>query len=92
MAAMRAPTLAPVIPIRTGRPTRAQAAINDARDDLRVHNEEALSFCDAIRPYVDRLEMVATEIGPLAHQTVLTLGALIDRYESRHLPDGGSAA
>lgn len=94
MAAMRAPAPATVIPFRRGK-GRQSAAVErayDVRDDLTAHNAEALDFVDAIRPLVDRLHMVAVEIGPVAAQTVMALSAYIDRYERRHVGDGPETA
>lgn len=92
MSAMRA---ADVIPFRSGkgRQHAASEAAANLRDDLTAHNAEALAFVDDIRPLVDRLHLVAVEIGPVAMQTVLQLAGRITRYETRHLPDeGGTAA
>lgn len=82
---------------RMGRPSKARIAqlverAEDAEGELLAHRSEALSFVDAVRPLVDRLHMVAVEIGPVAAQTVMALSAYIDRYESRHLPDDDGAA
>lgn len=90
MAAM----LAPVLPFRPGkgRQSAAAEALRDTLDELTAHNAEALAFCDSIRPLADRLFMVATEIGPTAAATVRQLQALVDRYERRHIDNGGPAA
>lgn len=95
MAAMRAPTpnaaLRGSLRVLDGRKTPASSR-EEAAIELSAHNDEALAFCDRIRPLVDRLHMVAVEIGPVAAQTVNALSAHIDRYERRHLPDDGGRA
>lgn len=63
-----------------GRSVRA-----DRRDELEAHRQEALAFVDECWPLVSRLEVAAQALGPIAHQTVLALGARLARYERRHL-------
>lgn len=59
--------------------------VADQRDELEAHRQEALAFADLCWPLLTRLEVVAQAVGPLAHQTVLTLEAHLARYERRHL-------
>lgn len=69
-----------------GRQRAAVEQLADARDELTAHRHEALAFVDAAWPLLSRLEVVAREIGPTALQTVLTLEAMLARYERRHVP------
>lgn len=68
-----------------GRQPRTVEQLAELREELAAHRHEALTFADNAWPLLSRLEVVAREIGPVAYQTVLTLEALLARYERRHI-------
>lgn len=68
-----------------GRQPRIVEELQDARDELEAHRQEALAFADDAWPMLSRLEHVAQAVGPIAYQTVMALEAMLARYERRHL-------
>ena len=88
MSAMRAP-----VSLEAVRQRRAdhRTEADYLRMELTARKSEALRLVAASQPYLNRLELVAHEVGPTAMATVMGLSSLIARH-GRQWDDGGDAA
>ena len=88
MTALAEPTLAPVIPIKRGRPSKA----DEATLELAARRSEEQAAAIAVAPLLRRMELVAHESGPTAWQTYMALAQWHRRHAARWTEDEGQAA
>lgn len=90
MAAVAAPVLADVIPLRPkrGRPSKA----DEASLELAMRRSEEQAASEAVGPLLRRMELVAHEFGPTAWQTYAALAQWHRRHAARWAEDEGRAA
>lgn len=81
MAALAAPTLAPVIPItiKRGRPSKGDVATLE----LAMRRSEEQEQADAVLPLLRRMELMAQEFGPAAWQVYAALAQWHRRHSAR---------
>jgi hypothetical protein len=90
MAAMRAPES---IDELRARKADHRTEASDLRMELDVAHSEAIRLVIDAQPHLNRLEMVAHEIGPTALQSVQAVRALLERNVTRRTPNPeGTAA
>lgn len=65
---------------------------SDLRMELDVARTDAIRLSVEAGPHLNRLEMVAREIGPTAMQSVYAVRFLLDRNVVRRTPPTGDAA
>lgn len=82
--AMRAPES--IADLRARKADRRTEA-DDLRMELAVRKADALNLVGAAAPFLNRLEMVATEIGPTAVASVMGLRSLLDRHARQWTPE-----
>lgn len=79
--------VAEVIPMRRGRPTAA----SEAQMEMDSRTLEERRYSREQEPLIQRLYLVAREVGPTAHQTVAHLDALATRHRRRWSPPDDAA-
>lgn len=78
------------IPFRPkrGRPSRA----DELQLEMDSRRLEERRMAVEVRPLLARLYLVAHEVGPAAHSTVVQLDQHLTRHERRWVPTGPEAA